>query len=312
MADVYLATVDGDAQVLAAIKQPKGSLPPDVSGEMFLREAEAASRIDHQNVVRVVDFGDEPPFIAFEFVDGQTLDRDIARRRGDGDPLDSGTLLEMAKQLVEGLAAINVAVVHRDFKPANVFALPSGRLLISDFGLSKYVGEATRSKTFKGWGTLPYLAPEALRGDGVDWRVDQYALGVTLFELAVLRRPFKGSDGEIEEGHLFKKPPRVADLRNDIPARLSNVIARMLEKQAAKRFGSWDEVRLALVEIDAAPLPPNPLAAAAARRIDAARSAELAVLQAKSASRQRGESAKRFSITGPMSYSRRLLTTWTL
>jgi serine/threonine protein kinase len=160
MAEVYLGTAAD--KTVAAIKVPRGDLPPSVDAEMFLREAEAASLITHSNVVRVLDWGSKPPFIAFEYIEGATLDRLIDERRTASRHLDQVELIDHISQLVDALEAINNHVVHRDVKPANVFVV-GDRLKVTDFGLAKYVDEATRLKTFKGWGARRIWLPKPFK-----------------------------------------------------------------------------------------------------------------------------------------------------
>jgi hypothetical protein len=243
MAEVYLGHVRGRPKRSVAIKEPRGDLPPEVDADMFLREAEAAARIKHPNVVSVVDWGREPPFIAFEYIEGETLDRFIARRSAERNPAPLGKLRHWGDQLIDGLEAVNQHLVHRDLKPGNIFQT-DGRLKIADFGLAKYVGEATRLKTFKGWGSAPYMSPEVFRGDTTDWRADQYSLGVVLFELATYARPFEGED--LEAAHLYERPRRLTQDRTDLPEALATLVGKMLEKRPTDRYQSWDEVRAAL------------------------------------------------------------------
>jgi serine/threonine-protein kinase len=223
MAEVFLGTRTDNEAVTVALKVPLGSLPPEVDAEMFLREAEAAARIDHPNVVRVIDWGDSPPFIAFEYVEGKTFDRVLSERQSTGAQYRLEELLPLFRALAAGMAAINEQLVHRDLKPANIFNSDTGPR-ISDFGLAKYIDEATRTKTFKGWGSLPYMAPETFRGESADWRSDQYSLGVVFHELATLARPFHGDGAELERQHLFVRPPRLTQARPDLPEALATVV----------------------------------------------------------------------------------------
>ena len=206
MADVYLGTRrDAPEASAVAIKVPSSRVP-EPARDLFLREAEAAHRVSGPNVVQVVDWGDTPPFIAFEFVEGSTLAEDLRTRQGGRRFWSGSELVDLYRQLVAAMSAINEYVVHRDLKPENIF-VQGNTLKISDFGISKYVGEATRSRTFKGWGTLPYMAPETLRGDRAEWYSDQYSLGIVFFEMATLQLPFVGTSDELEHAHLYRGRP---------------------------------------------------------------------------------------------------------
>jgi hypothetical protein len=239
MAEVYLGSCRERPGVNYAIKVPLTTLPSEVR-DLFLREAEAGGRVSSPHVVPVIDWGDNPPFIAFEYVEADTLAAVLRRRIGADEfwPLDE--LLELYLQLVSGMKAINQHVVHRDLKPENIFMADVAK--ISDFGIAKYVGEVTRSKTFKGWGTAPYMAPESFRLDRVDWEADQYSMGVVFFEIATLRRPFTGDWDELERQHLYNRPARITTIVRSCPERLATLVAHMLEKRPGDRFRSWDEI----------------------------------------------------------------------
>lgn len=239
MAEVFKGkSKDGSIEV--AIKKPLSSLSSEYRA-LFLREAEAASRAAGQGVVRVVDWGDNPSFIAYELVGDPTLEREIEQRRAAKQPWSANELTKIFDQLACALRTINQHVLHRDLKPANIF-IGADQVRVGDFGLAKYVDEATRSRTFKGWGTTPYMPPEAWRGSSLDWRADQYALGVVFFELATLTRLFSGSDDELEQMHLYNQPPRADAVTAQVPPRLASLIAKMLAKRTEDRFASWDAI----------------------------------------------------------------------
>ena len=167
------------------------------------QEAQAASALNHPNICTIYEIGeaDGRSFIAMEYVEGQTLDRLIPP--GGLPPAD---VRRFGCQLIEGFEhAHKKGVIHRDLKSANVMITPDGRVKILDFGLAKRLGgeelgEAAQSRsslTEEGTiaGTLPYLAPETLRGDPADARSDIWALGVVLYEMAAGKRPFEGRTG---------------------------------------------------------------------------------------------------------------------
>lgn len=240
MAEVYLGTRLDDPTQYVAIKVPLSGLG-DSERQMFLREAEAAQRVSDPHVVGVVDWGDDPPFIAFEFVQGPTLAKELHTRQTERRRWDEAGLIGIYRQLVEAMAAINQQVIHRDLKPDNIF-LDDQLLRVGDFGIAKYVGQVTRSKSFKGWGTLPYMAPETWRSESIDWRADQYSLGVVFYELATLQVPFVGSAEELEHQHLYVRPSRITDIVPGLSERLATLVARMLAKRRDERYESWQAV----------------------------------------------------------------------
>jgi serine/threonine protein kinase len=278
MADVYLAEEVGAPQHQVALKVPKPGFPREVS-DLFLREAEAAGRVANPFVVALVDWGDSPPFIAYEYMAGGTLGREIQQRQAASEHWPISELTNLYRMLCEGMTAINQHVIHRDLKPDNIF-IDGAKLRISDFGISKYVGEATRSHTFKGWGSSAYMAPESFRSESVDWRADQYSLGMIFYELATLERPFSGDDATLEHAHLYEVPPRIASKTNQVTERMASLVARMLEKRVEKRFRSWEEISAELEAIAAQEEPDpiradDPVVRRAAEALHKARSNEL-------------------------------------
>ena len=163
----------------------------------FTSEAQAASALNHPNIVTVYNVGvhDDVPYIVSELVDGTSLRSLVARA-----PLPIREVLDLAVQMADGLAAAHAAgIVHRDFKPENVMVTREGRIKILDFGLA-LVGtrdslaaplDVTQTLTGVIVGTVPYMSPEQARGANVDYRTDQFSLGLTLFELVTGRRAFE-------------------------------------------------------------------------------------------------------------------------
>ena len=279
MAEVYHGTRRDDPVVHVAIKIPLPRLDPAIR-DLFLREAEAAQRVSSPHIVKVVDWGDNPPFIAFEFIEGTTLAQEIYGRQGENRLWSERELAGLYRQLASGMLAINQEVIHRDIKPDNIF-LQDAVLKVSDFGIAKYVGEVTRSKTLKGWGTAAYMAPETFRGESVDWHADQYSLGVVFYEVATLQRPFTGDWDHLESRHLYERPPRVTGVVDSLPERLATLIARMLEKRPDQRFQSWQDILTELEVLEKGQASErkkrveDPLVKKAAEQVETVRSREL-------------------------------------
>jgi tetratricopeptide (TPR) repeat protein len=204
----------------------------------FMREAQAAAKLNHPNIVTVYDTGEQRGrfYIAMEYVEGTTL-KEILKRRG---PISPSGILHVLMQVSEALAyAHEKKVVHRDIKPANVMWARDKKAKLMDFGLAKVVEEA-RNHTTVVAGTPYYMSPEQTLGKNIDHRTDIYSLGVTIFELATGTVPFK--DGNIPYHHVHTPPPSIRELRQDLPAPLAEIVDRCLEKDPANRFQSAKEV----------------------------------------------------------------------
>jgi serine/threonine protein kinase/tetratricopeptide (TPR) repeat protein len=228
----------------------KGS---SASHEQALQEARAISALNHPNICTVYEVGENEgqPFIAMEFVEGRPLSLEI--------PLTGLSLDQVERfgaQLADALAhAHSRGVIHRDLKSANVMVTPSGRLKVLDFGISRRLepGHNSDGTTVldQSWesqhtftGTLPYVAPEILKGQEADVRSDIWSLGVLLYEMAAGRRPFRGSTAyELSAAILHERAPQVSPA---LPPVLQSVIDKCLDKEPGQRYQTAGEVRAAL------------------------------------------------------------------
>jgi predicted esterase len=209
----------------------------------FEREARTASSLNHPNIVTIHDIAEHEgtTYIAMELVEGRTL-RDLI---ADG-PLPIDQAVGYAKQIADGLAKAHAAgIVHRDIKPANVMVTPDGLVKILDFGLAKpltaVAGQSLTTETHKGLivGTPHYMSPEQCSGGELDYRSDQFAFGVVLYEMLGGKPPFDGpSLGAILSAILLHPPPPLKGLRPDAPGALERIMARCIEKDPAARFPS--------------------------------------------------------------------------
>lgn len=260
---VFEATSAGGSTRFAVKFPQAGVFTDDAEIRAFLNEVEAAREIDHENVLRVLHVetepDDVPPYLVLEFADGGTLKDRIDEARNTGTPFEVPALLGMATQLVRGMKAINARMLHRDLKPDNIL-VKDGLLKIGDFGLSKLVGAATRSRTFKGGQHMLFMAPEGWRGEKNEIQLDMYALGIVLFELATLTYPYDlPTDPTDVEGlrdmHMLAVPKSLTELRSDLPARFRDVISKLLEKRPRDRYPDWDTVSAALTDLSATTEP---------------------------------------------------------
>jgi serine/threonine-protein kinase len=225
-------------RVVAFKVLPQALVENDQAIANFMREAQAAAKLNHPNIVTVYDTGERQGryFIAMEYVEGTTL-KEIMRRRGAISP--SG-ILHVLMQISEALAyAHDKKVVHRDIKPANAMWTQDKKVKLMDFGLARVVEDA-RNHTTVVAGTPYYMSPEQTLGKNVDHRTDIYSLGVSLFEMATGTVPFK--EGNIPYHHVHSPPPNIRELRPELPAPLVSIIERCLQKDPANRFQSAKEI----------------------------------------------------------------------
>ena len=220
----------------------------------FEREARMAAGLNHPNIVVLhsIEEAGGTRFITMELVEGERLDGHIGQAG-----LAPDRLIEISIALAEALiAAHEKGIVHRDLKPANVMITRDGRVKVMDFGLAKLatgvVGGADPAQTIESpltvtgqvVGTVPYMAPEQVRGEPVDARTDLFALGITMYQLATGRRPFRGDTfADLGSSILRDQPERIEKLRQDLPRGFEPIVDRCLEKDASRRFQSAHDLR---------------------------------------------------------------------
>ena len=209
--------------------------------ERFLIEAQAAAALSHPNicVIHEVVESEEHPYIAMEFVEGETL-RDRIRRG----PLAPKDALEITAQIAAGLGeAQRKGIIHRDIKSANIMVTPKGQAKVMDFGLAKLRGGSSLTKSQTTLGTVAYMSPEQARGDELDGRTDLWSLGVVLYEMLTGEVPFKGDrDVSIIYSIVHEEPKSLKLRKPPVPEELQQVIARSLKKNREARYGSADEM----------------------------------------------------------------------
>ncbi len=224
--------------------------------ERFRREAIAAARLAHPNVVATFDTGvdGDLAFIVMELVDGRTL-RDVLEERGSLPPHEATTI---GAQVAGALHyAHEAGIVHRDVKPANILLCRDGRVKVADFGIAKAaltdaaISDFDLTGTGMVVGTAKYLSPEQFEGKPVDRRSDVYALGVVLYEMLCGRPPFDGgSDMAIGIQHVDRKPLSPRQVRAGIPKLLEAVVMRAMAKSPSARYPTADGLQSALLSVD--------------------------------------------------------------
>jgi tetratricopeptide (TPR) repeat protein len=211
-------------------------------------EQEACLRVDHPNVVQVLDGGvdsDGRPFIALELLQGESV-----QERAQRAPMPYSEVVDVGRQVCRGLAAAHAqGIVHRDLKPANLFRCADGTVKILDFGIALVDSGATRlTRTGTVLGTAAYMSPEQVRGDGkLDARTDVWSLGAVLYELIAGQPPFLRDTAlaTLFAIHL-EDPPALASLASNVPASLAAVVGRALLKPATQRWASAAVMEAAL------------------------------------------------------------------
>jgi eukaryotic-like serine/threonine-protein kinase len=247
MGEVYKAEDSLLDRIVALKLLPKDLAEDQESLERFLREAKAASALNHPNICTVYDFGEDAgrAFIAMEYLEGETLSTLVQRG-----PLLTIEALKIAISVAGALgAAHRKGIVHRDLKPGNIMLTESGTMLL-DFGLAKYERPVASEDTLtirtgdeQVVGTLPYMSPEQLHGQEVDARGDIFAFGAVLYEMLTGKRAFqRKSNTETLVAVDSEQPSPLHEVIEDVPSGLEKVIRRCLRKRPEERYSGMPEI----------------------------------------------------------------------
>jgi serine/threonine-protein kinase len=264
-AGIVYAASDERIGAEVAVKVVRGSARRDeVTLARFHREARATGKLGHPNIVRVTDFGTSPsgsPYVVMERLDGETLEARIAREG----KLEPALAIEIHVQLADALVAAHAAgVLHRDVKPANVFLtqLATGKVLVKllDFGLAELYSEPANVRlTERGLlvGSLAYLAPERLLGEGATERTDVYSVGASLYESLTGALPFAAPNPMMMRARILEGTLTGLD---GIDSALTQVVLACLARDPTERIATTADVRRRLLVVPSQPSrPPAPV-----------------------------------------------------
>lgn len=257
MGSVFRA-LDTRLQREVALKMLHEDLTMPGMHERFLREARAASALNHPNICTIFDIGDYQgsPYMVMEMLSGETL-RDAI----DRGPLPIAEVLAYSIEAADALAAAHAkGIVHRDIKPANIFLVPrpsgSWQAKVLDFGLAKIerlgASQLTQDLTVSGStvGTVAYMSPEQARGEQLDARSDLFSLGVVMYEMVTGYVPFDGATSAVIFVNILSHdPPAMKSFGANVPKELEKIILKLLSKDRKQRFQNAGEVIAALEEI---------------------------------------------------------------
>jgi serine/threonine protein kinase len=252
MGDVYEA-IDPQLDRKIALKVLPAEIARDPGRlQRFLREAKAASSLNHPAVIQIHEIAKDGDthFISMEFVDGETLEARLAKGK-----FEIREAMRIALTIADALqSAHQKGIVHRDIKPSNIMMSTSGQIKILDFGLAKVQASPggitppseMPTKTSSGIviGTPLYMSPEQALGKDLDQRSDIFSFGVLIYEMFSGQKPFSGADLKAVIGQiLYRDPEEVRSLRADLPADLDLIISRCLQKEPSERYQDLAAVR---------------------------------------------------------------------
>jgi len=241
MGVVYKAEDIRLKRIVALKFLPQDASVSDRNKSMFIKEAQAASALNHPNIAHIyeIDEASGETFIAMEFIEGKML-RDVI----NAGQMNMSEIVKISVQIANGLfAAHTKGIVHRDIKPENIMILTDGTAKITDFGLAKTTELTRETEDNKLCGTLAYMSPEQLRGDSVHHTTDIWSLGVVLYEMVSGKLPFiEEYEQAVVYSILNTKHASVTTLRTDISLTLERIIDKCLEKKPSARYQTAKEL----------------------------------------------------------------------
>lgn len=227
--------------------------------ERFEREATAASRMTHHNIVNLLDVGQdgEYRYLVMEYVPGRTL-KDVIEQKG---ALPPQTAAQIGIRILSALQhAHDNGIIHRDIKSQNILVHSEGLIKVADFGIARVAGRKTLNKSDAVMGSVHYISPEQAKGEDVTCASDLYSVGVVMYEMLTGQLPFDGEEPvSVAMQQISAKPKPIAELNPDVPPAIIRVVEKAMEKTLPKRYRTATEMAQellrALQEPDAGPQP---------------------------------------------------------
>ena len=241
---IVFRAFDDVLQRVIAVKMLAPSLAAtSPARKRFLREAQSAAPIQHENVVRIHDIQEQPlPHLVMEFIPGETLQQRLDRMG----PLEVADVLRIGRQIAEGLAAAHATgLIHRDIKPSNILIDdgPSRHVKITDFGLARAADDASLTRSGTVAGTPMYMAPEQAKGETLDHRADLFSFGSVLYVMCTGRPPFRAATTLAVLKRVAEDEPRpIREVIPEVPEWLCRIVEKLHAKDPAGRFQTAREV----------------------------------------------------------------------
>jgi len=243
MADVYLARdliLDGEEVAVKVLRTNYQTDPIAVA--RFQREAKAMADLDHPNIVRITDIGEEDgqQYLAMEYVAGLDLKRYIKENA----PLSNEEAVRLMGQILLAMRLAHTqGIIHRDLKPQNVLLTPDGNAKVSDFGIGGAFAETSLTQTNPLVGSVHYLSPEQARGSKASVQSDIYAMGIIFYEMLTGHIPYDGDSAVTIALQHFQKPlPSIIEENKNVPQALENVVIKATAKKLSDRYKSVAEM----------------------------------------------------------------------
>ena len=235
-----------------AIKTIDSEFPDKEVLTSFSNEAKLALGIEDENVVNYLYYNNGtneynyPPYIIMEYVKGPSLRDFLTKKKKENSFFENKELLDFFNQLIKGMIAINKSIIHRDLKPENIL-IGDSSLKITDFGLGKVSEDSTKTHSFKGSGTYPYMSPEAWQLDENTIKMDIYSMGLVFYELATLKMPFEEFSPRGYEGwknaHMHESLKTPEEYNHDLTNKYSSLIQSMIKKNKNDRIECWEKIK---------------------------------------------------------------------